>query len=192
MNYFFSLINQKQPQPHSCFSMRSSGGFATGPPSRASCDIKVNGWTVENLTDLIQLVVKLNNELDEQDYVEISFWLTTDGDSAGVELVAGGLEAQLWDSRGDEREQLPPPPGRSPNSLIPPEYECLEGFLRRRAQEILGEIADQAGYVKLQEPKPGEEPAMTDPACPKCRMTMDKEGPSVWNCIGCGYRLSGH
>lgn len=168
-----------------------------------TCDIKVDNCTVENLTDLIQLVVKLNKELAEQDYVEIGFWLTTDGSYAMVELVAGGLEAKLWDSWEDEREQLPPPPPSTEDSselgsiefyaklttLVP---ECLEGFLRRRAQEILGEIADQAGYVKLQEPEPGEEPVMADPACPKCRMRMDKEGPSVWNCIGCGYRLSGH
>ena len=165
-----------------------------------TCNIKVNSGTVENLDELIQLVVKLNKELDEQDYVEISFWLTSDGRHATVEFVAGDLETKLWDSLEDDREEVPPST-EGASDLRPIEFyakittptpECLEGFLRRRAQEVLGEVADQAGYVKLQEPEPGQEPVLAAPVCPKCQTKMGKEGPSIWGCGECGYHLSGH
>lgn len=95
----------------------------------------------DEVAQALNIVAKLNEELDKQDFVEACFSLSTDMRwSTKINFWADGLgDVVIWDSGDDEREW----------SDEKEDLEDLEGFLRRKAKAALRDAAKQAGYVKL-------------------------------------------
>lgn len=94
----------------------------------------------DEVAKALNIVAKLNEELDTQDYVESSFWAETNGEEVFVKLHINSVgDVSLWDSFEDGR----------PWSDDLDEPEDLEARLRRRAKEVFFEVVEQAKYVKL-------------------------------------------
>lgn len=94
----------------------------------------------EIVTQALDIVAKLNEELETQDFAEAAFSVETDGrETAEIHFWAQGMGDQtIWDSRDDMRE-----------AVGVGKYEPLEEFLRKEAKERLLDAAKQHSYVKL-------------------------------------------
>ena len=97
--------------------------------------------TADKVARVLRVMIKLNEELDTQDFVESFFWMETDGKDAEIKFnIDGGGSVLLWDSADEDTSEW-----AETNGWL----EDFEKFLREEAKNCLERAAEQLKHVKL-------------------------------------------